>query len=153
MKNVFNQDLLNKSKATLEQGKQALSNATDTVTNKVTSEFKNGLSIVKEVVNGLPVFASLEQSATYQTEYDEKHYFVIPYRLSETGFSLHTIRCLPKNVHELNDLPKRRVFHFANEYAEGTLKLPLLLIFLMLICKPSQNSPKSFICHFLWWCG
>ncbi len=129
-KDLFNQDLLNKSKATLAQGKQALSSATDkvidTVTGKVVSEFKNGLSIVKEVVNGLPVFASLEQSATYQTEYDEKHYFVIPYRLSETGFSLHTIRCLPKNVHELNDLPKRRVFHFANEYAEGTLKLHML---------------------------
>lgn len=102
----------------LDKSKKALSTATD----KVVEEFNSGFATVKEMVNGLPVFVSLEQSSKYHTEYDEKHYFVIPYHLSETGFSLHTLRCLPKNVGEVNDLPKRRIFHFANQHAEGTLK-------------------------------
>ncbi len=49
-------------------------------------------------MNGLPIFVSSEESSTYNTKYDEKHYFVIPYNLSEVGFSLHTMRCLPPSV-------------------------------------------------------
>jgi hypothetical protein len=106
----------------LYKGKQALSAVTD----KVTQELKSGFAMAKEVINGLPVFVSLEQSTKFATLYDEKHYFVIPYRLSPTGFSLHTLRCLPKNIDDVNDLPKRRIFHFANEHAQGALQQHML---------------------------
>lgn len=93
------------------------------IADKASEELSSGFELVKEKVNGLPVFVSAEKSDKYSgTEYDEKHYFVIPYELSEYKFALHTMRCLPNNVPEINDLPKRRVFHFANEHAESTLR-------------------------------
>ncbi|MDK1286914.1 hypothetical protein [Pseudoalteromonas umbrosa] len=58
-------------------------------------------------------------------EYDEKHYFVIPFVQGQYGVALHTIRSLPPCIPEINTLPKRRVFHFANEHAE-TLLLEIL---------------------------
>lgn len=74
-------------------------------------------------MNGLPIFISAEQSDKYHdSQYDEKHYFVIPYELSEYKFVLHTMRCLPNGVPEINNLPKRRVFHFPNDHSEEMLK-------------------------------
>jgi hypothetical protein len=102
----------------LDKGKGLLSS----VTNKVTEDFSAGFTVVKEMVNGLPIFVSLEKSSNFDIEYDEKHYFVVPYIMSEVGFSLHTMRCLPDSVPEINNLPKRRVFHFPNEHYEASLK-------------------------------
>ena len=86
-------------------------------------EVTNRFSTIRELVSGLPVFVSLEISDKYRDEeYDEKHYFVITYEISEYKFSLHTMRCLPRSVPEINNLPKRRVFHFANSHAESALK-------------------------------
>lgn len=91
------------------------------------SKLSNGLlagySVVVDKINGLPIFVSSERAGKEQsTSFDEKHYFVIPYYLSEHQFALHTMRCLPKGVPEVNNLPKRRVFHFANEHAEQQLR-------------------------------
>jgi len=102
----------------IEQGKQAL----DSLTVKVSDEFNSGIRIIKEVVGDLPVFVSSERTANFATLYDEKHYFVIPFALSEAGFTLHTMRCLPDGVPEINDLPKRRVFHLPNEHYEASLR-------------------------------
>jgi len=96
------------------------------VTEKVSTEISQGFSVVSEVVNGLPIFISSEKSKSFNTDYDEKHYFVIPYKLSEVGFSLHTMRCLPPSVPEINDLPKRRIFHLPNEHYEASLREHLL---------------------------
>lgn len=112
----------------LDKGKKILSSTADAVLN----EFESGMKMVKEVVNGLPVFISFERSSKYKVEYDEKHYFVIPYKLSGTEFSLHTMRFLPVSVPEINDLPKRRIFHFPNQHYEATLREHLL------------NSAKDF---------
>tara|TARA_R110000737_G_C14623611_1_gene494123 strand:- start:1512 stop:2420 length:909 start_codon:yes stop_codon:yes gene_type:complete len=93
------------------------------VADKATEELSSSYSIVKEKVNGLPIFVSAENSDKYDDiQYDEKHYFVIPYELSEYKFALHTMRCLPNAVPEINNLPKRRVFHFPNEHSEEMLK-------------------------------
>lgn len=105
-------------KTYIEQGKQVL----NLLTVKTAQEFSSGLRVVKDVVSGLPVWVSLERTKKYKVQYDEKHYFVIPFALSETGFTLHTMRCLPEAVHEVNELPKRRIFHFPNEHYEGTLR-------------------------------
>jgi len=97
--------------------------AVRSVTDKATEELSSGYSIVKEKVNGLPIFVSAEKSDKYDDiQYDEKHYFVIPFELSEHKFALHTMRCLPNAVPEINNLPKRRVFHFPNEHSEEMLK-------------------------------
>lgn len=92
------------------------------VSNKLAAELESGIKIVREVVNGLPIFVSLERLDDPEQAYDEKHYFVIPFHLCEAGFSLHTMRSLPSHVPEINDLPKRRIFHFPNEHYEATLR-------------------------------
>jgi hypothetical protein len=97
------------------------------VVEKTTSELENGYSTLKEMVNGLPVFVSIEKSDKYRDmPFDEKHYFVIPYSLSDYGFALHTMRCLPDSVPDINNLPKRRIFHFPNEHSENMLKKYML---------------------------
>ncbi|GDY28008.1 hypothetical protein AHAT_38980 [Agarivorans sp. Toyoura001] len=105
-----------------DKSKSALSTATD----KIREEFDSGIKIVRDVVNGLPVIVSLERTEAAKQKYDEKHYFVIPFHLCEAGFTLHTMRSLPNSVPEINDLPKRRIFHFPNEHYEATLREHLL---------------------------
>lgn len=84
-------------------------------------------TLFKETINELPILASLERTKnSAPVQYDEKHYFVIPFRLSEVGVSLHTMRCLPHGVPEVNGLPKRRVFHFPNEHSEEQIRELLL---------------------------
>lgn len=103
----------------LQKGIDAVSPLLDRVSNSISSN----ASTFKEVVNGLPIFISFETTKKHQSiEYDEKHYFVIPYEISEYKFALHTMRCLPNAVPDINNLPKRRVFHFANYHAEGALR-------------------------------
>ncbi|MBQ4835638.1 hypothetical protein [Pseudoalteromonas luteoviolacea] len=77
------------------------------------------LTLFKDSVAGLPFLASCHKSKL--SDYDEKHYFVIPFELGEHKVALHTLRNLPDGVPEVNALPKRRVFHFANEHAEALL--------------------------------
>jgi hypothetical protein len=84
------------------------------------------MNMVKDVVNGLPIFVSLERLKDLKLEYDEKHYFIIPLYSCEAGFSLHTMRSLPAHVPEINDLPKRGVFHFPNEHYEATLRVHMV---------------------------
>lgn len=96
--------------------------AVTAVSNRVSSQFDQGILLVNEMVGGLRVIASSERSDSYQVEYDEKHYFVIPFKSSDTGFALHTMRCLPESALGVNDLPKRRVFHFPNKHYESALR-------------------------------
>lgn len=106
-------------KKLLEKGMSSV----NSVAEKAISELSSKVTLVKELVNGLPIFVSQEASNNYvDQQFDEKHYFVIPFYLSEYNFALHTMRCLPKSVPEINDLPKKRIFHFANEHAEFQLK-------------------------------
>ena len=106
----------------LEKTKKAVSSGVESLK----SEFDSGMNIVKDVVGGLPVLVSMERSESSSIKWDEKHYFVIPNHTSEAGFSLHTMRSLPPSVLEVNDLPKRRIFHFPNEHYEGTLRKYML---------------------------
>lgn len=106
----------------IDKGKTVI----NSVTERVSEELIHGLSLVKEVVNGLPVFISSEKSLKYDEQFDEKHYFVIPFVKSSTNFSLHTMRCLPNSIPEINNLPKRRIFHFPNGHYEASLKAHML---------------------------
>lgn len=114
------------------------------IVDKASEEFTSSYSIVKEKVNGLPIFISAEQSAKYDNiEYDEKHYFVIPYELSEYKFALHTMRCLPNGVPETNNIPKRRVFHFPDEHAEEMLKAYMRQSTEEMVKAKNDNNPNT----------
>lgn len=96
--------------------------------NQALDGINDGVTFVQDKFNGLSIFMSLESAASGDgAQYDEKHYFVIPFYRSEYKFALHTMRCLPDSVGELNNLPKRRVFHFANESAEYALREYMLM--------------------------
>jgi len=103
--------------------------------------FDKGLTFVKDTINGLPVFSSREQSGRYGgVEYDEKHYFFIPYYLSEYNFAIHTMRCLPVGVPDVNTLPKRRVFHFPNNHSENELKEYMHGSAKEIVCESNENE-------------
>jgi hypothetical protein len=119
-------------------------NVVRSVADKATGELAANYSIVKEKVNGLPVFISAEKSDKYDDiEYDEKHYFVIPFQLSEYKFALHTMRCLPNAVPEINNLPKRRVFHFPNQHSEEMLKNYMRQSAEEMVRNKSASNPNS----------
>lgn len=114
------------------------------VVDKTTEEIESSYSTLKEMVNGLPILSSTEKSAKYSgQQFDEKHYFVIPYALSDYGFALHTMRCLPDSAPDINNLPKRRVFHFPNEHSENMLKKYMLESAEDLILERSENTPNT----------
>ncbi len=114
-----------------------------TVSGTLTTKVSEGISLFSQTVSGLQVFASSERSAQFETEYDEKHYFVIPLNLSDTGFALHTMRCLPESALEINSLPKRRVFHFPNEHYESALREHLVKAAQDLAIENTSTSKSS----------
>ena len=128
-------------KKIFEKGIQSIGS----VAEKTVDELSSRLTLVKEKVNGLPVFISLEESSAFKDEplYDEKHYFVVPFTLSEYDFALHTMRCLPGAVPEINNLPKRRVFHFANQHAEYALKEYMLESAKELAIEDLKSKPNT----------
>lgn len=97
------------------------------IAKKLLDELSHKFTLVKDIVNDLPVFVSSEKTENYGLKkYDEKHYFVIPFMLSNVKIVLHSMRCLPVGVPEINDLPKRRIFHFPNEHSEALVRKLLL---------------------------
>ena len=105
----------------------------------------SGAKLIKEKADGLTVFFSSIHlgSVNDETLYDEKHYFVVPLRTSEYGFSLHTTRCLPPSVPDINQLPKRRIFHFAHQHAEFLLKEYMVQSAGELASDYSMNEPGT----------
>lgn len=72
--------------------------------------------MAKRSVGAIPFIGSNEVSESYDgKQVDEKHYFVLPYRLAEQGYLMYSMRCLPKGVPVINDLPKQRIFHLPQE--------------------------------------
>lgn len=130
MKNLFN------------DGLKSVSSLADKAIDEVTHRF----SLVKEVVNGIPFFVSSEKTDTYgEVQYDERHYFVVPFMLNDSGIALHSMRCLPEGVPEINKLPKRRVFHFPNEHSELLVRRMLVDSAKDLIEKDHGNDKNSLI--------
>ena len=85
------------------------------------------LRTVKGAIGQLPYVGSLVNiAAESDQDYDEKHYLVIPFRASEIGYALHSVRCLPTDVPPINDLPKRRLFHLPHADTENLVRRVLL---------------------------
>lgn len=87
----------------------------------------SGVGYVTSTLSSAMVFGSTEESSSYDhLKVDEKHYFLIPDRRSESGYSLYVMRCLPEGVPPINDLPKKRLFHLPSESAMPTVEDILL---------------------------
>src|SRR5262245_5819860 len=82
-----------------------------------------GVGFVKAAVGQTWLYGSTESALSYDhNRVDEKHYFLVPDRRSDVGYSLYAMRCLPDGVPPINDLPKRRYFHLPNEHALPTVE-------------------------------
>lgn len=94
---------------------------------QTTAMVSKPLEVVTSSIGKIPYFGALLTAGEgEEQQFDEKHYFVIPFRQSEIGYSLHSIRCLPKDVPPINDLPKKRIFHVPNEETDELVKTLLL---------------------------
>jgi hypothetical protein len=137
----------------LAQGFQAISNSwsvlgqsflqlRDGATNTVSQSISAVNSMGQGVLNttGLARWLSLSAQAAGDRKYDERHFFLVPYALALDGYSVATIRVLPKDVAPINDLPKRRFIHLANLESEAMLR-KLLVDQSALLAK--NNSSKT----------
>lgn len=89
--------------------------------------FGSGVGYVTSTLSSALVFGSTEESSSYDhLQVDEKHYFLIPDRRSESRYSLYVMRCLPEGVPPINDLPKKRLLHLPSESAMPTVEDILL---------------------------
>jgi hypothetical protein len=97
------------------------------VSDKINTLLKEGTELVSDNIGRLPFLASNEQTySSVEQQYDEKHYFLIPYRLSDVDYTFYSMRVLPDGVAPINDLPKKRIFHFPNEHSESLVEEILL---------------------------
>ena len=96
------------------------------VCDKLSEQLKSGYPTIVGKIGELPVAAALLKNSKATQLFDEKHYFMIPLAGSPTGFALYCLRHLPEGVPEVNDLPKRRVFHFPDGQGEQLLRDSLL---------------------------
>lgn len=92
------------------------------VSRAATDAVTSGLGYAREKLGASWLFGSTEESDSFTERFDEKHYFVVPYRLAECQYTLYSLRCLPSGVPPINDLPKRRVFHLPDSSAMSTLE-------------------------------
>jgi hypothetical protein len=98
-----------------------ISKGSEQTLKKLTSVVDKSVSNVSGMIGRLPLIASVEDSEE-SAQFDEKHFFVIPYRLSDVGYTLHSMRVLPSGVNPINSLPKKRVFHFPNDASKSLIK-------------------------------
>jgi len=89
---------------------------------KVTGTFDTGVGVLRSHLGGIPFFGSTATSQFYDhKKFDEKHYFLIPNKAMDDGYSLYVMRSLPEGVPPINDLKKRRLLHLPSDGA-----LPML---------------------------
>jgi len=81
----------------LETTKESLEQKIDTFTGRI---------------KGFRLLSSIETTAPSESvQFDDKHYFLVPYSLEDCGFIIHSLRALPDGIPPVNDLQKRRIFH------------------------------------------
>lgn len=113
------ESLLNAARSTASGAIQSVTE----VVEAATSTFGSGLGFAQQAIANSWLFGSNEVG---NSAADEKHYFLIPYKLADCGYTLYSMRCLPEGVPPVNDLPKKRVFHLPNEHASKMVEKMLL---------------------------
>jgi len=98
-----------------------LNNSSKETVSKVSEVFLSTADSVSGLIGNLPFIATVEKGEE-NLEYDEKHFFLVPYRLNDGGYTLHSMRVLPNGFGPINDLPKKRIFHFPYEGAESLVE-------------------------------
>ena len=79
----------------------------------------SGIGFARQAIPSSWLLGSTERSLT---QYDEKHYFLVPFKAAECGYSLYSMRCLPDGVPPVNELPKRRIIHLPSEHGRRMLE-------------------------------
>ena len=96
-------------------GSSALSRSKEALT--------SGLELTRSTIQRSSLLARLTSSSSYGSELtDERHYFLVPDRTTESGYTVCVLRCLPPGVPPINDLAKRRILHLPSAHAEGALR-------------------------------
>lgn len=85
---------------------------------------EDGLENFRGQLGNIPFFSSVKiiESNALKGR-DETHYFLVPYRLAQSGYALFTQRVLPDGVGPSNALPKARIFHLPDEGAITTIEM------------------------------
>lgn len=122
------QSLINSAKATASNAVLSASELIESATTSVGS----GVGYATQALSNSWLFGSNEVT---DSEFDEKHYFLIPFQPAERGYSLYSMRCLPDGVPPINDLPKKRIFHLPNENAATMVEL--------LLCDEASRTAAS----------
>jgi hypothetical protein len=100
----------------------AFKSGVDGAAELITGGVGSSVDVMRTTLGKMPFLGSTASSEAYEhAGVDEKHYFLVPDTGSETGYSLHIMRCLPMGVPPINELPKRRMLHLSSSHA-----LPLL---------------------------
>lgn len=116
------QSLINSAKASATGAIQSAGQTASQLVETATESFGSGLGYAQKTVANLKLFGSNE---VVESDFDAKHYFLIPFKPAEHGYSLYSMRCLPDGVPPINDLPKRRIFHLPNEHAAKMVQILL----------------------------
>jgi len=83
----------------------------------------DGIRLFRSSLGKLPLLSSVRAIESSEIEgRDETHYFLVPFRLSESGYTLFTQRVLPEGTAPENILPKARVFHLPQESSIESLE-------------------------------
>ena len=115
--------------------------ATNTVSQSLSAVNSMGLGMLN--TTGLARWLSLSAQTDEDRKYDERHFFLVPYALALDGYSVATIRVLPKDVAPINDLPKRRFIHLANLESEAMLRKLLVDQSALLAKNESSQTTNS----------
>ncbi|ABC29008.1 hypothetical protein HCH_02180 [Hahella chejuensis KCTC 2396] len=126
--------IANGVKGAVQSSKEALSN----LMSSVDEQYQR----VKESIGKLQLFSSSQTAPSLYEDVDEKHYFIVPFRLAEQGYVLHTMRVLPPGVPPLNSLPKKRIFHAPSNCSREMIQQ--LIVEPMLAETPPPKDGSAF---------
>jgi len=94
---------------------------------------EGGASLIGTTLGKIPLLSSVvvweakpeagpDGDAVAEELRDETHYFLVPFRPADCGYTLYSARRLPEGYAIANDLPKSRVFHLPGPGSESVLE-------------------------------
>jgi len=75
---------------------------------------EEGKTLFQSAIGKLDLFSSAKAYESEKSqERIESHYVLVPFKKSNSGFALYTMRTVPKDWQRVSELPEKRIFHFA----------------------------------------
>lgn len=110
-------------KKLFENGIGSIKDAASSTYSRTISLFDDTASLISTSLGFIDLKALfIDKQMNEEIECDEKHYFLVPSPHLDSGYTMFNLRWLPEGVPPVNDLPKRRVFHFPHDNCEMQLK-------------------------------